>query len=330
VNWFYDPNIKNAYSVQYNFGLQRQLNSSTTISGNYVGSQNKRLDLGSYYNTALTPGPGNPQARSLFPYMNSTFYDRSVGVGDYNAFQFQLDKRFAGGLAYQVAYTYSKSLDDTSGWFGSEGTVVSDPYHPRNSYGPSGFDLTHVLSVNTVFQIPIGEGKRFSTSNHAVDYVLGNWQLNSIFLIRSGQPYTVIYSQDQANTGNIGWAGYERANLVGNPKSGTCPNGAKVGSEQCAFNTNAFAVPALYTYGNSGRNQFRTAPYWNVDMSIFRQFPLWSENRRFEIRAEAFNLFNTLVYGQPGSDLNNLAGFGKVTNAANTPRQLQLGAKIIF
>jgi hypothetical protein len=331
VQWYYDPNIKNAYSIQYNFGVQRQLNSSTTVSGNYVGAINKRLNVGGYYNTALTPGPGDPQARALYPYMEATFYDRSIGNGNYNAFQFQLDKRFTSGLAYQVAYTYSKSIDEgSSGWFGVEGQSLADPYDIKGSRSVSGFDLTHVLSVNTVYQIPIGQGKRFSTGNHVVDYVVGNWQVNGIFLARSGQPYTMIYSQDQANTGNVGWAGYERANLVGDPNSGTCSNGAKAGTAACYVNNTAFAVPAQYTYGTTGRDQFRTAPFWNLDMSIFRQFPLWSESRRIEFRAEAFNLFNTLIFGQPGNDLNNLSNFGQVTKAANSPRQLQFGAKIIF
>src|SRR5438552_1636927 len=78
VQWYYDPNIKNPYSVQYNFGLQRELNSSTTVSGNYVGALNKRLNVGGYYNTALTPGPGDPRSRALYPYMEPTFYDRSI------------------------------------------------------------------------------------------------------------------------------------------------------------------------------------------------------------------------------------------------------------
>ena len=331
VQWYYDPNIKNAYAYQYTFGIQRQLNSTTTVTGSYVGSTTRRANIGGSYNTALTPGPGNPQSRALFPYMESSFYDRSNGVADYNAFQFQLDKRFNGGLAYQVAYTYSKDLDENDGWFGSEGKNVADPYNPRASLSPAGFDLTHVLTVNTVYQLPLGEGKRFSTGSHAVDYVVGNWQMNGIFLIRSGQPYSVIDgASDQANTGNVGWAGYEQANLVGNPSSGSCPNGAAAGSRTCWFNTNAFAAPTFGTFGNQRPDAFRQARYWNLDMSIFRQFPLWSESRRLEFRAEAFNLFNTTILGTPGNDVNNPSGLGIVTSAANTARELQFGLKLIF
>ena len=93
------PHIKNAYAYQFNFGIQRQLNTSTTITASYVGSMTHRANIGGMYNTAVKPDPApNPQARSLFPYMIPTFYDRSVGFADYHAFQLAIDKRFTGGL----------------------------------------------------------------------------------------------------------------------------------------------------------------------------------------------------------------------------------------
>ena len=332
VLWFYDPHIKNPYSMQWNFGVQRELNSSTTVDVNYVGSGSRRLNVGGYYNTALTPGPGDPQARAPFPYIAPTFYDRSIGNGSYNALQVEVNKRYSNGLAYQVAYTYAKSIDEgSSGWFGVEGQSLTDPYNVRGSRSPSGFDLRHTLSVNMLYQIPVGRGMRFSTKNSVLDYVLGNWQLNNIFTARSGVPFNVFYgASDLANTGNVSWAQYDRANLVGDPHSGSCPNGSPVGSVNCIFNTSAFAVPAQFTFGNSGRDAFRSPSFWNLDASIFRQFPFWGEGRRIEFRAEAFNIFNTVIFGRPGNDISNLSSFGKANSTANSPRQLQLGAKIIF
>jgi hypothetical protein len=333
VAWFYDPHIKNAYSQQWNFGIERELNASTTIDVNYVGSGSRRTNVGGYYNTDRTPGLTEDPARRPFPYITPTFYDRSIGSASYNALQFEMKKRYTRGLSYQVAYTYSKSIDEgSSGWFGVEGQSLTDPYDIKSSRGPSGFDLTHTLSFNAVYEIPVGKGKRFSTKNTVLDYVVGNWQVNNIFSARSGTPYNVYYgASDLAGTGNVAWAQYERANLVGDPNSGSCPSGAKVGSVSCYFNTSAFAVPAQGTFGTSGRDAFRSAPYWDVDLSIFRQFPL-GESRRFEFRAEAFNLFNHVVFDKPGNDISNASSFGKVTAVApgTTARQLQFGAKIIF
>jgi len=323
VQWYMDPYAKNPYSMQWNIGFQHEFNESTVVSANYVGSGSRRLDVGGYYNVAQTPGPGDPRLRALYPYIGPTFYDRSIGKGSYEAFQFQLDKRFSKGFAYQVAYTYSKSIDiGSSGWYGVEGQSVSDPYHIDRDRGPSGFDLTHVLSVNGLYEVPIGKGKSFSTHNGLLDYVLGNWQVNSILSARSGLPYNVYVSGDVANTGNVGWNQYERANLVGNVNDFTL-------SRENGLNRAAFAIPQQYTFGNLGRDRLRSTPVWNVDMSVFRQFPIF-ETRRLEFRAEAFNVLNTVILGQPSNDLADTANFGKIFGISNSPRQLQLGAKIIF
>jgi len=330
VNWHYDPHIKNAYAYQFNFGGQHQLNASTAITLSYVGSMTHRANIGGMYNTAVTPDPApNPQARSPFPYMIPTFYDRSVGFADYHAVQLAINKRFTGGLAYQVAYTFSKALTENDGWFGAEGKNVADPYNPRASLSPAGYDLPHILTVNSNYEVPVGKGKRFSTDNHVVDYIIGDWQLNGIFTIRSGQRYSVITSNDQANTGNAGWAGYEQANLVGDANSGSCPGGANVHTQTCWFNTDAFELPAKGTFGNVRPDGFQSQRYWNVDFSVFRQFPLWSESRRLEFRAETFNLFNTVIFGSPNNDISG-GGFGLVTNTANSPRIMQFGLKVIY
>jgi hypothetical protein len=319
VQWYMDPYAKNPYSMQWNFGVAKQLNDSTTIGLDYVGSGSRRLDLGGYYNVALTPGPGNPTLRQPYPYIHPTYYDRSWGRGNYNALQFNLNKRFNRGLAYQVAYTWSKSIDiGSSGWYGVEGQSVQDPYHFNNDRSVSGFDLTHVLTVNTLYELPFGNGKKFATGNRVTDYLLGGWQVNAIGSGRSGQPYNLSVPGDSANTGNTG---YLRPNLVGNPKN---PNP----NRDQWFNKAAFAAPAAYTFGNLGRFALRTATFWNVDMSVFREFR-FLESRALEFRAEAFNLPNTAILGTPNGNLLN-ANFGKITGTANSERTLQLGVKIKF
>jgi len=319
VQWYMDPYAKNPYSMQWNFGVATQLNSTTTISVDYVGSGSRRLDVGGYYNVALTPGPGDPRARQPYPYIHPTYYDRSIGRGNYNALQFLLNKRFGSGLAYQVAYTWSKAIDiGSSGWYGVEGQSVQDPYHYNNDRSVAGFDLTHVLSVNVVYEIPVGTGKAFSTGNKIVDFIIGNWQVNAIGTARSGMPYNITVPGDSANTGNTG---YLRANLVGNPDIDNP-------TPQQWFNTAAFAAPPQYQFGNLGRNRMRSSAYWNVDSSIFRQFR-FLETRRIEFRAESFNTPNTVIMNTPNGNLLD-ANFGRVTSTANQPRSLQLGLKVIF
>ena len=121
VGFEYDPNLKNPYSEQWNFGVQQIISPSTTVTVNYVGSSSHRLDVGGMYNTALTPGPGDPQARAKFPYMAPTYYDRSVGNANYNGLQVSLERRFTSGFSYGLAYTWSKSIDvGGDGYYRSE------------------------------------------------------------------------------------------------------------------------------------------------------------------------------------------------------------------
>jgi hypothetical protein len=325
--WFFDPHIKNPYSEQFNFGVQQQLSNSLALRIDYVGSSSHRTNVGGQYNTALTPGPGDTQPRALYPYSVPTFYDRSVGTGNYNALQVQLDKRYSSGFSYQVAYTWSKAESEDDGWFGIEGQDVQDPYNPGASRGLSGTNVPQVLSANALYAIPVGPGKRFSTGNRFSDYILGNWQLNNIFTWRNGQDFTVNDSNDVANTGNGN--NYERANQIGDPH---------LSDKTIAkwFNTAAWAVPAKYTYGNGGRNTLQAQRYINLDSSVIRSFPIWRE-KRFEFRAEAFNLFNHPVFAAPTSDISS-TNFGVVqpqngpfgNGQANLSRQLQLSAKIVF
>lgn len=320
VQWFYDPYGKNPYSLQWNFGIAKQINNSTTVNLDYVGSGSRRLDLGGYYNVALTPGPGDPTARQPYPYIHPTYYDRTIGRGNYNSLQFQFTRRFTDGFSYQASYTYSKSIDiGSSGWYGVEGQSVQDPYHFNNDRSVSGFDLTHVLSASILYQLPFGKGKRFATGNRVTDYIIGGWQLNTISSARSGQPYNLSVSGDTANTGNTG---YLRPNFTGG--SGDISNPTR----QQGFNTAAFRAPGLYSFGNFGRYRLRSSPYWNIDVSIFRQFP-FAEGRLVEFRAESFNLPNTAIMNTPNGSVTD-ANFGKITSTANTERSLQLGLKIIF
>ena len=94
------------------------------------------------------------------------------------------------------------------------------------------------------------------------------------------------------------------------------------------FNTSALEIPDLYTFGNLGRNRLRSAAFWNMDTSVFRNFP-FGEGKRLEFRVEAFNVVNTVIYGTPHNDMTD-PDFGKVTGTANTPRILQFAARLVF
>jgi hypothetical protein len=327
VEWYRDPKAKDPYSEQWNFGVERQLGSNTVMTANYVGSQSHRLTVGGLYNVALTPGPGTPAevtARQPYPYISPTFYDRSIGNSSYNAFQFSTNHRSSSGLTYLVAYTWSKSMDvGCSGFFGIESCSVQNPYNIKGDRSVSGFDLTHVLSASATAPLPFGKGRRFANSNGFVNYLIGNWQLNGILTLTSGLPYNVYISSDIPNVGNFApWSGNVRANQIGDPN-------AISRSTKEWFNTAAFGPPAPFTFGDSGRNSLRADWFKNLDLSLFRDFPI-GERRSLQFRAEAFNTTNTPTWGIPVTDLNNPAQLGSITSTRSTERELQMSLKLYF
>ena len=155
---------------------------------------------------------------------------------------------------------------------------------------------------------------------------LGNWQLSTVTQLSSGQPYNLNAAGDVANIGDpVSWFNYERPNLVGDPYA------SHTGLNE-AFNTAAFQVPAFGTFGNLGKNVLSSPNVYNVDMSLFKVFPIGdSTQRSVQFRAEAFNIFNIMNYGVPGVTVGQ-PGFGIFSGLASgtLPRQLQLALKLTF
>jgi len=345
VNYMVDPRWKNPYSEQYNLGIEQQFGDRTVMSLNYVGSSSHRMDIGGYYNTgtpcatcasfaARGTNTGQP-----YPYtVPQKSWDHAGGTASYNSLQASLARRFSTGLGYNVAYTWSKTLNEgTDGYFGVEGGVPMDPYNPRGSRGPASFDIPEILTANVVYELPFGKNKRFSTGSSVGDYIVGNWQVNAIVSGRSGQHINVTAAGDIANTGNAGT--YERADLVGDPfQSGAVANNpscsAPTGPTKTRnqwFNPCAFKTPAIGTLGNAPRNFISAQNFWGLDTSVHRLFPI-HENLAFKLDIEAFNVLNHPVLGSPASSVTTPGTFGTITTTAfgNAQRILQFAGKIQF
>lgn len=315
--YYIAPYLKNPYSDQWVAGIQQMFGNNMIMTLNYVGSRSAHMPCCDEYNVAITPGPGSPQSRAPFPYMIPIHYEQSNGSSTYDALQAQLEKRMSAGLAYTINYTWSKTIDVAcDGYFGVEGCFVRNPYNPAADRSVAGIDLPQMLTANATYHLPFGRGARFQTGNRTTDAILGGWEMNAIASMTSGNPFTVSFSGDAANTGN----NFQGVNQVGNPRS-SHPTIREW------FNTAAYTAPTQYTYGNVPRNTQRSDWHRDLDLSVFRKFEI--EKASLELRAEAFNLTNTPVWGIPGSTLNSPT-FGQVSSTASTQREFQFAAKFYF
>ncbi len=328
--WCVDRNVKNPLSHQWNIELQKQVGQNLVLSGGYVGSVSRRLQLTGLGNLSPSPGAGTAaevQARKPQPHMPTVFWGDDRGRSDYHGLELKADRRFSDGLSFLASYTWSRVNDNgASGFFTAENGVggsslVQDFYNLDRNKGPAGFNVPHFLSLSTVWEVPAGKGKGIFNKGPAA-WILGNWHVNSLIQLRSGQPLNMVANGDVANLGNeVAWWSYMRPNLVGDPNSGAR-------SSNQWFNPNAYAAPAFGSFGSAGRGDVYSENVYNVDLSLFKRFG-WGEGRWVEVRSEFFNVFNMVNYGPPDTTLLSPT-MGRVFNTVIPIRQVQFGLKIIF
>lgn len=328
----YTPwNMPMEYYAEYQFDVQHQFAKGIVVDLGYVGNRGVNVQLGRDINQIRLTGPD----AGTRPYPNFAQIDASKfdGRANYNALQVIVKKQFARGLSFSVNYAWAKALDTMTGggWGGAGsseryGQNYQNAYDMNANYGPASNDIRHTFNGSAVYNLPFGNGKQFLNQGGLVDAIVGGWELSSIFHVRSGVPTTVIMGYDGAGVGSGQW----RPNEVGNPHSGTCPNGASVGTINCWFNTSAFATPTSGTFGNVGRDTIYGPNWRTVDLSLLKNFPLkmLGEGGSLQLKLTATDVFNHPNIGLPNTNYSDGA-FGTISYA-NTSRQMQLGAKISF
>jgi hypothetical protein len=293
----------------WNFGIQQDLGHNGALEVDFVGNKGTHLYNGDPVNDPPA-GPGAIQARRPYPTFGGITYNAQDANSIYNALQVKVQKRASAGLWYLVSYTFSKSIT-----VGDTPAVGGDFAYER---AISSFDIPQNLTASVGYELPVGRGKKLLNGAGAfTNALLGGWQVQSILVVRSGRPFTPTISRDVSNTG----IGGQRPNRIG---SGTLANPTIANW----FDKTAFALPASFTYGNSGADILREDKFKNLDFSLFKQFQV-SERARVQFRAEAFNLTNSPSFSAPGSNIDTATG-GVVTSTLSAPRNVQLALKFSF
>lgn len=297
--------------------------------------------------TSLTSLGFSPYFFQQFPQFNGGLLvfdsnDNSM----YHGLQIIGKRRMTNGLAFQVGYTLSKSMDNRS-WDPSLSTVntgnsqagSSTPFDLRDrslNYANSDFDRRHVIQGTYVFELPFGKGKWLSPESRTLNYIVSGWQLSGTTIAMTGRPFTV-YS-GRLTLGNIIQT---PANCTGcTPRMGRVivENGTNTYFD--ATQRAMFSIPTPGTIGNTGRNFFRNAPYLQTDISVLRKFR-FGERWAFDLRADVRNLTNSVNFDISANNNNMTLGatqFGKLfdgngnpgSGIANSSRRIQLSGKLSF
>lgn len=312
------------YVQVWNVGIEQTVGNSWLFSATYLGSKGTHLVVTPVLNVAPAPGPGNAQAAAALPQFGPFEVTGDWGNSSYNSAQFKVQHRFAAGLNFLAAYTWSKSIDYESAAHGSAqpGEGIQNGLNFRADRAVSDFDLPQNFVFSGIYDLPFGVGKRFSIGQKFLNkYLLSGWKIDGILTLHSGFPFNLYVPYDNANTGSGTLGSTERPSLVGQ----LFPSGFHQSISEW-FNTSAVSV-IPYTYGNLGRNVLRQDSVKNLDFSIVKQFSV-TEHQNLEFRGEFFNLFNHPNFSAPDGNYSD-ATFGQVLAASN-PRFVQLGLKYIF
>ncbi len=260
-------------------------------------------------------------------------YLDTIGISNYNALQAKLEKRYSNGLDLLISYSFQKTLTDAGDSLnggGLGGYRAPGIIGIQGDYGPAAFDIRQAFTASGTYALPVGKGRRYmSSGNRIADFFLGGWSMNWILTLDTGQPQTIGCAQGTgAGTGCYAF---------------TTPGVDAYAGQSVShfYNAAAFATPpAVSQVGQSslaplggGAGQVYGPAYHRLDFSLFKSFPL-GETRRFEFRAESFNLSNTPNFALPsGTNYLNTVNFGQITATKDNPsdaRELQFALKFYW
>ena len=312
----YSPlvNVEPVETKEWNVSVQTPLPGKAALTVSYVGTLVSNEISGQDRDVATVGFHQNLQADLPYPKFSLIHTYGNQGRFWYNGLQTYLERRFSGGLSFSFAYAFSRSMDENVGEGEFDALLAYSPswYNRHRSIN----DYRHLQSATAVFELPYGRGRHFgSNANAVVNAVLGGWQLALYEHAHSGQPLTI------SNTnGNLGNGESSRASIIGN-------TAASYSSTKLWFNPAAFAPAPLYTFGTSNVGDVEGAGFFQLDSGLSKRFPI-TENKYFQFRWEAFNLFNNVNLFNPDQNVND-SNLGRIFGA-NTARYMQFGLKFAF
>jgi hypothetical protein len=310
---FYIPNdFHEDTAKMWNLGVQRELGWDTMIDVSYVGTRGTNI-FRSFNVNVPDPGPGAIQPRrpyfSVAPTITTINQRDGAGRTWYDALQVKLDKRFSHGLQTLVSYTFSRTEDDIAGL----------GIHPsrdirRRAPGASGskmLDIPHILSASATYELPFGRNAAGLGKT-----LLEGWTISAITLYHSGDPLDIRVSAANLNNGGP------------NIPDVTCdPMGSAPRTVQEWFSKSCFADPAQYQFGTYEYSDARGPTVFNTDLSLSKRTAVGRAS--VELRIDVFNVFNRAHFANPNLTFGTSA-FGTISNTRLTPREAQVGVKILF
>ncbi len=321
------PNLVAPYAHQYNFSWEAKLSANWNLQVGYVGSTAHKL-LTMWYLNRAHPVEGIPLTTATINQRraNPDFADLrwvlNGSDGDYNAARVSLVVPRWHGIAMDISYWFSKSMD-----LGSAYTNTAYDADSRLGRSQSEFETHHDMRALSDFDQPHSFLWRITYTVPSFSRIIGGWQVSSVTLVKSGTPFNVITGSDSPGYGNVDGNGSDRPNILDPTILGRTIGNPDTSLSLLPRSAFSFIVPGAEA-GDIGRNTFRKGGIANVNAAIARTWRVHSE-KQLTFRAESINLFNTPQFAAPGLELAQ-PNFGQITNTLNDGRTFRFLLQFAF
>ncbi len=328
-----DYYLQQPYVVQWQLVVERELAPATVARIGYTGARGVHL-VGFLGNINTSRPEWRPDGRIFFAAdglrINPAFGQISLRRTQFNSFYHGLsaglDRKWRGGVGFNLGYVWAKSIDETScaviGDF-SNSDDVPTVFNYRQNRGPSNFDLRHVFSSTVSYGLP-------SWPRGAARRLLAGWEIHALAKLQTGHPFAPAVGFDQArllsSRGDLG----QRPDFTGQPGDRII-----LGDPAQYFDPLAFGLPEAGFLGNLGRGTLAGPGLFNADAGLHKA--IWqTERHSLRLRLEIFNLTNHPNFKPPSglalfdSSLRRLGTAGRLTETSTTSRQVQLALKWAF
>ena len=303
--------VERGHTQQWNVTFERQLPMDVSVSVAYVGTATD----GGYadINVNYAEAGGGDAGRQFFAQAGTAdILDWAARTKRrYNALQTAINRPFKNGLLLKGAYTWSKAMDETDddGW----ATLAwSQPSQLSRNYALAGYDRTHNFSMGFLYDMPFAKN-----DNGFLASIVQNWQVNGVFQAYSGTPFTIAGNNTALN---------QRGGQQTIQQIAEIRRVGPAGPNAVYYDPASFAQPGNQ-WGNTGRNFLRGPMNWNLDMGIFRGFPIG--RYRVEFRMQASNILNHVRWGNPVTSFTD-PNFMRIRSINGDPRRVQLGLRFEF
>ncbi|MGH9942558.1 MAG: TonB-dependent receptor domain-containing protein, partial [Pyrinomonadaceae bacterium] len=364
------PDQTNPYSLAWTLSYQRELTPTMAVEFRYLGTRGRRLPIQVQLNAGIAPAnlnlptffsqPAGEQLAGLTTTLGSLLAQRRrrlasfgfsgnvtefspVGNSQYDAGSVSLTRRFSRGLAFTSAYTFSKTLDDSTNELNSSAVNArraQDTFNLRDERGLSALDIPHRFAASLVYDVSFFN----RNENSFLKAVLGGFQVSGIFSAQSGQPFTPISGID-SNLNSDAAGDRTIFNPSGVPGTGSSvraidANGATVSLGSAATvayvvnNPNAQYIQAGNgARANAGRNTLRSNGFNRADAVLLKNINLFGERYQLQLGAEIYDLFNQRpnILGLGNApNLNSTGGLGGTGGLSGNPTFASVGSDLQF